>query len=152
MLKVTEDDVFEIRQLPVEVEEFFEHFMRVGGELLTVLLRGETISKDTISLTNVQLDEVLFVCNILKRAHEHTLNDFTKITQVESIMALSRRGQEVIDDILVDRDSGLDDEISKGSKGAILLKREVSLQDLREDLLHGLRGKVGYPKHVEVAE
>ena len=65
--------------------------MRVSRELTSVLFVDKTITEDSVSLTNVQLYEVVLVDDVLEVAHEHALDDLAEITQVESVMRLSWR-------------------------------------------------------------
>lgn len=138
LLEITEDNAFELGNFPVVVKVVVEDFSRVLSELFPVFGADQTISEDAVGLANVQLDEIFSANDILKLAHQHTLHNLTQITQVEGVMALRRRGQEVVDDILIDFDGGLDDQVGERGQGAVLFKREVALEDLREDLLHGL--------------
>lgn len=65
--------------------------MRVSRELTSVLLIDETITEDSVGLTDVQLDEVVLVDNVLEFTHEHALDDLAEITQVEGVMRLGWR-------------------------------------------------------------
>jgi hypothetical protein len=122
------------------------------GEALSILFVNETITEHSVSLANEEGHKVVLVRDVFILAHKHTLDNLWQITQVESVMALSRRGQEFVNSLLVDVYSWLHDVFSEDWETTTLLELQVTTKNGSENSLHGGLWKVGYPNHVEVTE
>lgn len=71
-------------------------------ELISVGVVDETITEDAEGLTQVQVEQVVVVLDVLEITHKHSLDNLGHISEIESVMALGGRGQEVGDGRHVD--------------------------------------------------
>jgi len=101
--------------------------MRHDVELLSVLIVNETITEHSVSFSHEERDKVILARDVLVLAHKHTLNDLRQITQVEGVAALSGSGQEVMDSLLVNVHSRLNNKVCVRSKTTLGVKLEVTL-------------------------
>jgi len=136
-LKITEDCVGEVLQLPVHCEMILHDLVCHLVESISVLIVDQTVTENSEGLAHVQVDQVFLIWNVLISAHEHALDHFGHIAQVERVVTLGRRRQEIIDGLLVDLNRRLDNTFSHERKTTTLLQVKVTSQNRCEDDLHG---------------
>jgi hypothetical protein len=69
------------------------------GQIIKEVLVGfidKTVSEHAVGLVHVQFNQVISILNAFVAAHCHALDDFAHVAQIESVVALSWRRQELL--------------------------------------------------------
>ena len=104
VLKVSKKDVLICCKVKVHGAASLHLLMSQLREELPVLANDETVTEDAESLAHKQFHKVLLVLNLVVVAHKHALHDFAHVSEVESVMTLQRRREELLLSELVDLD------------------------------------------------
>ena len=115
---------------PVRLEPLLEHGRRRGVEPVAVLLVDEAVAEDALHLVHPEQQQRLAVRQRRAADHEHALEDLGQVAQVEGVVRLGRRRQQLELHALVDVDRGAHD-LRRGaeqlclSAGAVIWKIEL---------------------------
>mmetsp|Transcript_1957 Transcript_1957/g.4404 ORF Transcript_1957/g.4404 Transcript_1957/m.4404 type:complete len:492 (+) Transcript_1957:1679-3154(+) len=137
--------------VPVDAELLLEHLVQPALEQDLVLVVDEPILEDPLVLVAPQSQEGAGVGTVLYLQRQDPLEDLGQVSEVESVVTLSRRREHLRRDSLVDVDARVDRRLGK----RLDVRREhrkVPVEDGEEDDEENGAGGRGDGEHREVPE
>mmetsp|Transcript_37848 Transcript_37848/g.87478 ORF Transcript_37848/g.87478 Transcript_37848/m.87478 type:complete len:226 (+) Transcript_37848:5334-6011(+) len=107
---------------------------------ISVLLIGETVTKDANVLVAVAPDHGHGLRHLLGFEGAHALEHLPNVPEVESVVALRRRGKELFLRFLKDLDRAIHNLWLQGLNAYVEALREEVAQNRREDVRDGVPG------------
>eukprot|EP00964_Phaeocystis_antarctica_P055483 scaffold32640_cov63-Phaeocystis_antarctica.AAC.1 len=152
--EVTEEQTLVLRPDhldPALLEAVLELPLELRVEPVDVGRVDEPVGEDAQALVSPEAEQLVRgLDGLLRRLHD-ALEDLGDVAQVEGVVALGGRGQQLGRDVLVDVDRGLDHGVARALDLAGELV-QVEVEDGREDLLQRAVLVVDAPHHVVVPQ
>mmetsp|Transcript_65607 Transcript_65607/g.133205 ORF Transcript_65607/g.133205 Transcript_65607/m.133205 type:complete len:231 (+) Transcript_65607:5162-5854(+) len=153
LVAVEEVAVHQVRETlhgPRDLQVFLQVFGQAVVEPGTVLLVDQAISELTTGLVDPEPGETLRVAKLRSDVHhQHALQHLGRISQVEGVVTLHRRGQQIRDGAKEHLNTGRD-HLVRPVLQRRFLHPQPAAQNGAEDSMHGVLRQSRHPNHVEV--